>query len=189
MVMILKNNELFNKYDSMPAYCMGLLKSHGLWKLAIRMIRYTRRYFLISKLIRYTSYIIAAIETSALLILVFSALLILAPIGLIVFGSTLILNRFGYKKLKDEILNDIYNKKTVIIDAPKGYFRNKQAYLNNMARCFCNEGYSVLVISRSFTADRFFTAKKAANKIWVIKLSCFFMLKNKLNTEKTTYIY
>ncbi|MBQ4561807.1 MAG: hypothetical protein IJA55_05750 [Clostridia bacterium] len=179
----------YDKYKTLLSYRYGQLKENGLWNIAMRTIRYTRRYFLISRLIRYASYIIAAIETSAVLIIVFSALLILLPIALVLFGITVALSTSQYKKYNRLISEDIKNKKIVVIDAKKGYFRRKQAYLNNMARCFRDEGYTVFVISRLFTADRFLVAKKAENNIWILKLNYFFILKKRLKTDDIIYIY
>lgn len=179
----------YDKYKSLLSYRLGQLKKNGLWNIAVRTVRYTRRYFLISRLIRYASYIISAIEASAVLIVVFSALLILLPIALILFGITVVLSTSQYKKYNSLISDDIKSRKIVMIDAKKGYFRKKQAYLNNMAKCFRNEGYSVLVISRSFSCDRFLVAKKAEDNIWVLKLNYFFILKKHLKTDDMICIY
>ncbi len=155
----------------------------------MRAVRYARRYFLISRLIRYTSYIIAAVETSAVLLVVLSALVILLPVALIFLGITVALSTSQYKRYTRLISEDIKDQKIVVIDAKKGYFRKKQAYLNNMAKCFRNEGYTVLVISHCFTADRFLVARNAEEKIWVLKLNYFFILKKRLKTDDITYIY
>lgn len=179
----------YDKYKTLLSYRYGQLKENGLWNIAMRTIRYTRRYFLISRLIRYASYVIAALETSAVLLVVFSALLVLLPVALIVFGVTVILSTSQYKKYNRAISEDIEGRRTVVITAKKGYFRPKQAYLNNMAKCFRNEGYTVLVISRSFKNDRFLVARKAEDKIWVLKLNYFFIIKKHIKTEDITYIY
>ena len=179
----------YDKYRSLLSYRYGQLRKNGLWNIAVRTVRYTRRYFLISRLIRYASYIIAAIETSAVLIVVFSALMILLPIALILFGITVVLSTSQYKKYNRLIYEDLKDKRIVVIDAKKGYFRKKQTYLNNMSKCFRNEGYTVLVISRTFTCDRFLVAKKAEDNIWVLKLNYFFILKKQLKTDDITYIY
>lgn len=182
-------NVNYNKYNSLLSYRYGQLKGNGLWNIAVRTVKYTRRYFLISRIIRYASYIIAAIETSAVLIITISALIILLPIALIALGITITAAASQYKRYNLKIKNDLKDRKVIIIDAKKGYFGRKQSYLNNMARCFCNEGYTVLVISRSFRYDRFLVARKASDRIWVIKLNYFFILKKNLNSNDTTYIY
>ncbi|MBR4882070.1 MAG: hypothetical protein IKU19_09050 [Clostridia bacterium] len=179
----------YDKYRSLLSYRYGQLKENGLWNIAMRAVRYTRRYFLISRLIRYASYIIAAIETSAVLIVVFTALVILLPIALLLFGITVVLSVSQYKKYNRLISEDIKDRKLVIIDAKKGYFRKTEAYLNNMAKCFRNEGYTVLVISHSFVCDAFLVARKAEDNIWVLKLNYFFILKKQLMTDDITYIY
>ncbi len=179
----------YDKYKSLLSYRYGQLKENGLWNIAMRTIRYTRRYFLISRLIRYASYIIAAIETSAVLLVVFSVLVILLPISLLLFGITVILSMSQYKKYNRLISDDIKDRKIVVIDAKRGYFHKKQSYLKNMAKCFRNEGYTVLVVSHSFTRDKFLVAKKAEEKIWVLKLNYFFILKKQIETDDITYIY
>ncbi len=179
----------YDKYRSLLSYRYGQLKKNGLWNIAVRAVRYARRYFLISRLIRYASYIIAAVETSAVLLVILSALVILLPVALITFGITVILSTSKYKSYTALISEDIKHRKVVVIDAKRGYFLKKQRYLNNMARCFRNEGYTVLVISHSFIHDRFLVAKKAQERIWVLKLNFFFVLKKKLNTDDIVYIY
>ena len=179
----------YDKYKTLLSYRYGQLRKNGLWNIAMRTIRYTRRYFLISRLIRYASYIIAAIETSAVLLITFSALIVLLPIILIGFGISVVLSISQYKKYNKLISKDIASKRIVIIDAKKGYFRQKQTYLNNMAECFHREGYTVLVISHSFLRDRFLVAKRAQEGIWVIKLNYYFILKKQLKTDDITYIY
>lgn len=178
----------YDKYKSLLSYRYGQLKKNGLWNIALRTVRYTRRYFLISRLIRFVSYIIAAIETSAVLLVVLSALLVLLPVIIIIFGIIVIFSTTKYKKYSNLISEDTNNRKIVVIDAKKGYF-GRSAYLNNMAKCFKNEGYTVLVISRSFRNDRFLVTKKAENNIWVLKLNFFFILKKKLNNDDIIYIY
>ncbi|MBR6514355.1 MAG: hypothetical protein IKT46_05915 [Clostridia bacterium] len=178
----------YNNYRSLLSYRYGQLKENGLWNIAVHAVRYTRRYFFISRLIRYASLVIAAVETSAVLIIVFSVLLAILPISLIFFGITALLSISRYKRYNELIPPEINQNKTVIIDAKRGYF-GRDAYLNNMAKCFRDEGYTVIVISRSFKRDRFLVAKKAEENIWVVKLNYFFILKKQLTTDDLTYIY
>ena len=179
----------YDKYSSLLSYRYGRLKEHGLWNIAVKTVRYTRRYFFISRLIRYASYIATAIETSAVLIIVFSVILALLPVVLVIFGITALISVMGYRRYNKLISDDIANARIVVIDAKKGYFRAKERYLNNMARCFKNEGYTVLVISHSFTRDRFLTARKAEERVWVMKLNYFFVLKKQLDPDRLIYIY
>jgi hypothetical protein len=107
----------------------------------------------------------------------------------VIFGITALISVMGYRRYNKLISDDIANARIVVIDAKKGYFRAKERYLNNMARCFKNEGYTVLVISHSFTADRFLTARNAEERIWVMKLNYFFVLKKQLDPDRLIYIY
>lgn len=181
------------KHNNYISYRYGQLKETGLWNTLKRMIGYFRKYFLISRIIRYTAYIIAVIETSATLIIFASVLLITLPIGFILFGITSLIAVLRYKKQEPIISKEIAKaEKLIFINAPKGYNRKKPAYLNRMAKCFRNEGYMVFVISGSFISDTFITARKIEDGLWVIKLNYYFVMKKKLlssGTENSIYIY
>ena len=156
----------------------------------MRTVRYTRRYFLISRILRYASYLIAAVETSAVLILVFSGLLMVLPFAAVGFTVTAVLSKVSSRKYNKIITDDLrYTHKTVVIDAKRGYFRRKEAYLNRMAHCFRDEGYTVIVVSHAHFTDRFLTAARADERIWVVKLNYFFSLKRTVDSGNVTYVY
>ncbi len=179
----------YDKYKSLMSYRYGQLKENGLWNIAMRTVKYTRRYFLISRLIRYASYIIAIIETSATLIVLFTALVIAIPILLISFLITALLSVSQCRRYNSKVYADIISAdKIAVIDAKKGYYRKKQAYLNRMAKCFRDEGYTVFVVSHSFRNDRFLVARHEGERLWIIKLHYLFIIKKKFK-DNITYIY
>lgn len=183
----------YDNYNNIVSYWYGNIKENGFFNLVLRASKYTRRYFFISKIIKYAAAVIAFIETSATLVVVFTALVIMIPVSLLTMLVTAIINIFQYKKLNPEIAYDIEKSdKIIFIDAKKGYNRKRKHYLNHMAESFICEGYTVFVISHSLFSDRFTAARKEGESLWVVKLNYFFVIKRLFlrgKEEIITYIY
>ena len=192
MVIRLKTHT-YDNYNNIFSYWYGNIKENGIWNTVLRISKYTRRYFFISRLIKYAAAVIAFIETSATLVVVFTALVIMIPIALTAIMLTALINVFQYKKLNPQIELDIKKSdKIVFIDAKKGYFRKKEHYLNQMAKTFRDEGYTVFVISHSALHDRFTAARRRGECFWVIKLNYYFVIKKlflKGKEDSLTYIF
>lgn len=183
----------YDKYNNVLSYRFGQIKNNGTWNTIIRITRYARRYIFISRLIRYTSAVIAFIETSAILVIALTVILAALPFLAVSFLFTVLFSISKQKKYNPIIEKETEEAdKIVFIDAPKGFYRKKAAYLNRMAETFHTEGYTVFVISHSYVTDRFTTARKAADGIWVIKLSYYFIIKKRFlkgKEDKLTYIF
>lgn len=184
----------FNHSSNIFAYWYAHIKSNGIWSFLTRASRYVRRYLFISRLIKYASLIIAVIETSATLVLVATAFVAAIPLAVISFSFTALLSALKYKKINPMIKAELEKAdKIIFIEAKKGYNRKKSAYLNRMAVCFKEEGYTVIIVSRSFFTDRMLSAKKTKEGVWVVMLNYFFVIKRKflsqIDESKLIYIY
>lgn len=159
----------------------------------MKATKHARRYLFISRLIKYASLVIAFIETSATLIVVATGFLIAIPVALLSVGITALLSLAKYKKINPVISKELEEaEKIIFIEAKKGYNRKKAAYLNHMAKCFKDEGYTVIIVSRSFRTDKMLSAKKTEDGIWIAMLNYYYVIKRKFladKTDKITYIY
>ncbi|MBR5515618.1 MAG: hypothetical protein IKU52_05400 [Clostridia bacterium] len=183
----------FNKSNNVFSYWYSCVKTKGAWSIITRFAKYARRYLFISRMIKYAALIIAFIETSATLVIAASVLIIAIPLILTGFVLTLIISSVKYKRTDPVISKELEEaQKIIFIEAPKGYNRKKSAYLNRMAECFNNEGYKVIVVSRSYRCDRILCAKRTESGIWVVMLNYYFVIKRKFlenKEDKITYIY
>lgn len=183
----------YNNSNNIFSYWYSQIKTKGIWGFITKAAKHVRRFFFISRLIRYATLVIAVIETSATLVLVATGFVIAIPIALISLGITAIIGLFAFRKYNPIIKNVINDAdKIVFIEAKKGFFRKKTAFLNRMAVTFRNEGYTVFIVSHSLTADRFPAARRAGDRIWVIRLNYYYVIKKKFlndKDDKLTYIY
>ena len=183
----------YNNANNIFSYSYNRARSTGLWNTLKRISRHVRRYLFISRLIKIMTFIIALIETSATLVIAATAVVIAVPIAVLSIAVTAILSLIKFKKHDPAIKRDIDSAdKIVFIEARKGYFRNKTAYLHRMARCFRDEGYTVFIVSHSYRVDRFLSARMPEERIWVIHLNYYYNIKRKLlknKEDKLTYIY
>lgn len=183
----------YNNSSNILSYWYSQIKTKGIWSFISKAAKHLRRFLFISRLIRYATLVIAVIETSATLVLVATGFLIALPITIISLGVTAVIGMFAFRKYNPTIEKEINEaEKIVFIEAKKGFYRKKTAYLNRMALTFRNEGYTVFVVSHSFAADRFLSARKAGDHLWVIRLNYYYAIKKKFLKDiddKLTYIY
>lgn len=186
-------NSNFDRSNNIFSYWYNSLKSTGIWNVISKCAKHIRRYFFISRLIKIITAIIAVIETSATLIIVATGFLVALPFILLALGFTALLGIFSYRKYDPKIERDIkIAKKIIFIEAKKGFYRKRSAYLNRMARCFRDEGALVFVVSKGLHTDRFLSARKADRDLWVIRLGYYYHLKKRFLKDKDniiTYIY
>lgn len=188
----MKTNGYCN-YNNIFSYYYNSIRTTGLFNTVLKISKFTRSYFFISRLIKYTAVVVAFIETSASLIVATAILLVLIPVILASTAITYFASLIEFRKT-NPIMKEVIEKseKLVFIDAKKGYFRKKNHYVNNMAKQFRDEGNTVIVVSHPIIHDRFISAIKAEDGIWVVKMNYYFTLKRKILDEcekPMTYIY
>lgn len=188
----MKNN-FYSRSGSIFSYWYNRIKNIGAVTLILRAAKYIKRYLLITRLIKIAAVILAIIETSAVLILAATGVILMLPFLLAAFIITAISGKRGYGKYNPLIKAAIDKaEKIVFIEAKKGFFRKRHSYLRIMCQCFQNEGYTVFVVSGSLGYDRFLSARRIDEKIWVIKLNYYYHIKKKYlknKDQKLTYIY
>jgi len=185
----INKNADYLKYTTYFSYVYACLKNTSLWGDCKRAVKYIRRYLLVSRLIRYTAIIISIIETSAVLILIFSALIIILPIILVSVLSVIVICFIQYKKHEKEIENSLLSSKLYI------FFHNEVlpdelCFLSGFADELSKQG-TVFIVLSAFSSARFLTLLKK-NDIFIIKLHYFYYLKFtqfKKISDKITYIF
>ncbi len=190
MICLNKKTE-YNNYNNIFSYYYAIIKGNGIVSLALRGVRYVRRYLFITRLLGYISAIIAFIETSAVLVVALTAFIIFLPATALILGITMLINKRRYKHFDPDFERDIKSaEKIVIIEAKRGFNFKKPRYINHMADTFIKEGYTVVIISRSLLRDRFTIAQRKSESLWVIKLNYYYAAKKVLDNykQRTTYI-
>lgn len=168
---------------------MAQIKETGLWNLFKRTYRYLNKYFLISRIIRYSAYAIAIIEASAILILIFGAIITLLPILALILFVRFLVYRCKNVRYDKQISEDVLASSHVVFIKPKNQLSVKKSeYLYKMGACFCEEGYTVVIISgRLFEPTR-----PIRNGIWLISQEYYYSLKKQILTnqdDKLIYIF
>lgn len=154
---ILTSKNLFSLYYKK-------MRSTTVWGLADRLIKYSRRFMLVTKIIKYATLIVAFIETSAMLIVAATILLIALPISLIAIAIAAIADRISSKHKLDE-LDLKLDRDEIYVFFNVGKFG--EAYARKLA-----EGAAVYIVA-SPLHKRFFTARPDGDITYISK--SFFM--------------
>lgn len=183
----------FQEYKGIISYLGDRIRQNGVFSAVSRILKYARRYFFITRIIKYLSFIIAIVETSAIMIILAAILVIVIPIMLILTGIAALI---GIRKRKEfnVILSPLFDGKRNImfIYTEQGYYNKKSTFLRGMARDFKERGYAVFVVSSNPIHDRFTTATEIDDGLYIIKLGYFYGIKKRFlknfDTSKLTYI-
>lgn len=172
------------RYEDYFRYKYNMIKSTDLWDSAGRIIAYSRRSLFIARLFRYSSMIVAFIETSAVLVITASVLLFLLPVTLALAIILMTVDSINAKKSNLAIFEKAQNKTILFFVAQDGYRANRNSYFDVMVRDFSmSEKYFVIVISKSLRDGLFITSQTAGN-LTIIRETYFFRLKRYLNKMK-----
>lgn len=183
----------FQEYRGIFSYLNDRIRQNGVFNAAGKVIKYARRYFIIARIIRYTSFIVAIIETSAIL-LILSAILLLSIPTILIYTAITMLSGSGKRKEYNLKLSPLFDgtRNIMFIYTEHGYYNRKSSFLRGMANDFKNRGYTVFVVSCAPFHDHFNTAKEIGEDLYVIKLGYFYYIKkrflSKLDSTKQTYI-
>ena len=172
------------KYENYFKYKYNLFKSTDLWDSTSRVLAYSRRSLFIARLFRYASMIVAFIETSAVLVITASVLLVLLPLTLALAIILIAIDSINAKKSNSEIYKKIQNKKVLFFVAQNGYRANRNTYFDKMVRDFSdNDDYCVIVVSKSLR-DGLFITSKSDGKLTIIRETYFFRLRRFLYQKR-----
>ena len=182
----------FQDYGNIFSFYGDRLKHNGVFNTANRIMKYARRYLLISRIIKYMSLIIAFIETSAVLVLLSTVMLVSVPIMLVSATVLSLISLIQYRDFSKIAAPQIENsEKVVFIDAQRGFNNKKSRFLQGMTADLAKGGYLVFIISHSTLRDGINAVKQIGDSRWVIKLSCFYLLKRRVlkNTDDSKMVY
>ena len=179
----------FNSYKTVWGYTLGRIRSNSLFSTSYRIYRYARGYLIISRIIRYAAAIITVIETSATMIVIFGALLIVIPLSLAAYGIMHLCGTLAHARRRDR--PEYYIRegdKVMFILAGKPYSSKRSVYLRFMAKDFADRGYHVFVVSRYVFRDGMRSVCKKGRRLYVVKLYYFYSMKKRLIAKDVTYI-
>ena len=183
----------FQDYGNIFTFYTDALRHNVLFTRANKLMRYARGYFLISKLIKYTSVAVAFVETSATLIVISSVLLALIPLFILTAAVLTVVSLSQFKRYDGE-LEPIFAKggNIMFIYTGRGYSNKRAAFLRGMANGFADGGYTVFVVSRPIFRDGTGGTKKIRDGLWVVKLNYFYIMKRRFlkgaDKSKMTFI-
>jgi len=183
----------FQEYGNIFSYFIDLVKTNGVFTRANKIMKYTRRYFFISRIIKYMSLIITFIETSAILVVISTVILVSIPVTLVSLGIVSLFEKRHHKKYDVDIEHMInHHDKIMFIYASRGFYSKKSSFLRGMSKDFADQGYMVFVVSNSLLNDRFSTARKIDDSVTLIKLNYFYHIKKKflndIDKSRLTFI-
>ena len=187
------NHKGFQDYGNIFTFFTDRIKSNGVFSRAGRLVKYTRRYFFFSRLIKYMSTVIAFIETSATLVILSTVLLVSIPVTFLILGAGWLVGLYHNRKFDPTAERMLEGDgKVMFIFSARGFNSKKSGFLRGMAADFANDGYTVFVVSDAPFCDRFITASEKSDSLCVIKLNYFYRMKKKylsmLDQSRLTYI-
>lgn len=158
-------------------YLAMKVRQGDLWNSIISLYKKIRRFTLISGIIKSVAFIIALLEKSAILLLFFSAFLILLPAALtaviIITAFRLIKYMLWHKKIRNWIRGA--NRITVYLSTEKIFSRQKTPLFLRMAEYEASEyDHPVIVLSK----DRFNAVKWYSLNLLAVRADYFFILKS-----------
>lgn len=181
-------------------YLFNSLRQSSPYRLWMRILTYFRRFRLISFILRFAGRVIAVIETSALLLLAATVLIIIIPPLLLVTLITLITAWTQSIRLNRRFAVELTGRKVyMFLPAAMSLLRDGSCLHATAAELADSDGRIVFVVTPGFFSPRgfgsrrfFFTSRKCADGIYLIRKYYFFMLRRRILSGLTagvTYIY
>ena len=198
---------------SYAEYLWRRLKSGGVLSFLMRVYGKIRKYTLFTAVIRGIAVVIALLEKSAILLLLFSAVLLILPIALIPLTVAAVISVIGYFRMNDAVKSWISQAETVTVyittrrffdssregsafpfvrkKGERLSYEDAEAEFNRrplFARCATLESeeytHPVIVVC----GDPFLVAKWAGHNLLAVKSDYFFILRRFYFT-KTRVLY
>ena len=181
-------------------YLFKTVKEHSFYKRFSTIRSYFFKFKLFSTAFRLLSFIVIAIETSAvLLVLVTVAALTLPPfiLGCFLFFGT---SALRFSQDRKQTLTEIANKKVIVLFPPKQYIFKKESFFYKNALDLTARGSAVIAVSPFiispkgiFEKGRFFlNSHRETSGITVIRRQYFFHIQKRIfnsHTNKVIFIY
>lgn len=173
----------FQEYGNAFSYFFGRIAQNGIIRRANSVMKRARWGLLISRIIarviKYASFIIAFIETSAVTVVIAATLIVTVPIAAVTMAFISLLSLYTVRKERAGIEKMFEgDSKIMFIFAERGFGGKRSAFTEGMARDFAKNGFNVFVVSRPVLKDCV-TAQKIDENLWVLKLNSFYIIRRK----------
>lgn len=172
------------RYTNYLSYKYNLLKNTNVWNTAEKIYSYSRRSFFIAKIFRYSSAVIAFVETSAVFLVCGAALLLLIPLTLLLTLVFVIIDAQNGKRLNKLIVPKLKGKRIIFLIAKNGFSIKRGAYFDNMAIDLAkNQDNFVIVVSRSLKSGGLYGLTLSSENLAVIRETNFFRLNKSIKAS------
>ena len=172
------------KHKTLTAYLIAKLRATSIWIGFDRILKYTRRFFFLTRILRYIRIVVTIIETSTVLILFAALFIALIPIlAVLIIMFTVSELIIGTRILKSDKLRLALSREHIYIISDAGVFGE------GYARELADRGSSVFILSASL--QKRFISLTESNGIYFIRHAFFFRLKRRYLaalTNKTVYL-
>ena len=180
--MIINDNE-YLKSRSYPIFLFNKIRRGDLWKYVLSVYKGVRKYTLISGIIRAIAITVALLEKSAVLLLIFTCIILVLPVVLLSFSiyvSVCIIKHFSMRKSIKKWLVTKQNV-TVFITRESIFSASNDKLFLRCAKLMASE-YSAPVIV--VCSDRFINAKWYSLNLLAVRTEYFFFLKRNFIEKK-----
>ncbi len=165
------------KYKTFVTYLVARLRSTSIWSLADRVIKYTRRFLLVGRILKYISIAFAIIETSAVLLLAAAALAVIIPVAFIALTAIYIADLvIGARILRSRQLREYLSRERICVISQAGEFGE------GFARELSDGGGAVFVITAA--PSRKFISARYEDGVYYVRHAFFFRLKRRILTKR-----
>lgn len=172
------------KYKTFVTYLFARLRSTSIWSLADRAVKYTRRFLLVGRILKYISIAFAIIETSAVLLLAAAALAVIIPIAFVALTGVYIADLvIGARILRSSQLRDFLSRERIYVISQAGDFGE------GFARELLQSGAAVFVITAA--PSRKFISARLDDGVYYVRHAFFFRLKRRMlakREDRLTYL-
>ena len=172
------------KYKTFVTYLVARLRSTSVWSLADRVIKYTRRFLLVGRILKYISIAFAIIETSTVLLLAVTVAAVIIPIAVVALTAVYIADLVvGARILRSRQLREYLSRERICVMAQAGDFGE------GFARELSDGGEAVFVITAA--PKRRFISAKMESGVCYVRHAFFFRLKRRMLVkceDRLTYL-
>ncbi len=172
------------KHKTLTTYLIAKLRSTSFWNAVDRLLKYTRRFLFLTRVLRYIRIAVTIIETSTVLILFTALLIAFIPIfAVLLIMLTVAEIIIGTRILKSEELRLALARERIYIISDVGKFGE------DFARALTDNDGTVFILSASL--KRRFISLTKSNGVYYIRHAFFFRLKRRhlsALSHKTVYL-
>lgn len=180
--MIINDNE-YLKSGSYPVFLLNKIRRGDLWKYVLSVYKGVRKYTLISGIIRGIAFTVALLEKSAVLLLIFTCIILVLPIVLLsvlIYGLVCVIKHFSMRKSIKNWLSD-ENGVTVFITRERIFSNAPDKLFLRYATLLAKKRSGPVIV---VCADRFINAKWYSLNLLAVRTEYFFFLKRNFIEKK-----